>query len=123
MGHDVCHVELATTDPEKAKSFYRTVFAWAMEDVDVEGSPYTLVQTPDGINGGLMKSPNENVPTNWLPYVQVDDIEATLGRVEELGGKVAVGKTKISDFIGHFAVIHDPTGATLGIFEAPAEEG
>jgi predicted enzyme related to lactoylglutathione lyase len=44
MANPFVHVELATTDLDKAKSFYRSLFSWQLEDVDMgSGMSYTMV--------------------------------------------------------------------------------
>ncbi|MDH4114832.1 MAG: hypothetical protein OEU89_05125, partial [Burkholderiaceae bacterium] len=54
----------------------------------------------------------------WLPYVQVDDVPATLARVRAGGGKVLrAPDPAILD--GQFAVFADPQGAVLGILNWP----
>ncbi|MFN2446123.1 MAG: VOC family protein [Vicinamibacterales bacterium] len=43
MANPFVHVELSTTDPEKAKSFYSNLFSWKMEDTPMgPGMTYTL---------------------------------------------------------------------------------
>jgi predicted enzyme related to lactoylglutathione lyase len=55
------------------------------------------------------------IPDHWMAYVAVADIEATAAKVEGLGGKVCVPVTDIG--IGRFAVINDPVGAYLSVFQ------
>jgi len=48
--------------------------------------------------------------------VAVEDVDETVKRVEALGGKVCVPPTDIPN-TGRFAVINDPSGATLSILK------
>ena len=64
----------------------------------------------------MMKTPDEHVPTAWLSYVTVDDVDASTSKAESLGAKVFVPPTDIPD-IGRFSVIADPSGATLGLYK------
>ncbi len=53
------------------------------------------------------------MPSHWMSYVAVPDVDATARRITALGGKVCVPPTDIS--VGRFAVVNDPTGATFSI--------
>ena len=58
MANPFVHVELATTDLDKAKSFYGSLFSWQLEDVDMgSGMSYTMVGVGEGTGGGMMKHP------------------------------------------------------------------
>ena len=75
MGNPFVHVELATTDADKAKSFYQSLFDWQLSDIDMGGGmSYTMINVGEGTGGGMMKQIMPNAPSAWLPYVQVDDI-------------------------------------------------
>jgi predicted enzyme related to lactoylglutathione lyase len=66
---------------------------------------------------GMMKMPAKAMaPPNWLPYVAVENVDATAARTPELGGRVYVPPTDIPG-IGRFAVTADPTGAALAVFK------
>jgi uncharacterized protein len=49
MANPFVHVELATTDVGKAKSFYRSLFDWKLSDMDMGGGmTYTMVEVGEG---------------------------------------------------------------------------
>ena len=77
MANPFVHVELATTDLGKAKSFYGSLMGWQLDDVEMGGGmTYTLVKVGEGTGGGIMnKIPGG--PSGWLAYVGVDDIHAS----------------------------------------------
>ena len=68
-----------------------------------------------------MKKPMAEAPNMWLPYVQVDSVEATVKKARQLGAKVIVDKTPIPQ-MGAFAVLSDPAGAPIGVWEAGASK-
>ena len=117
MANPFVHVELSTSDVAKAKSFYGSLFAWKLEDVDIPGGPaYTTIGVGDtGPGGGMMKHPVPGAPSVWLAYVYVDDIDASIKKARELGAKIAREKTEVPGF-GSLAIIVDPTGAELGLW-------
>ncbi|MBA2305931.1 MAG: VOC family protein [Acidobacteria bacterium] len=116
MANPFVHVELSTTDPEKAKAFYGKLFSWKMEDTPMEGFTYTMIQPGEGTGGGLMKQMMPGAPSAWLPYVIVDDVKASTEKATSLGGSVLKDVSEIPG-MGSFSIITDPTGAVLGLWQ------
>lgn len=115
MGAPLCHFEFMTDDPDKCRAFYANVFGWEFDDKSMEG--YTLVKTGTQPEGGLMKRPPEAPNVALNVYFMVDDIDATLGKVEQSGGNVIVPKTAIPN-VGSFAFFEDLEGICVGIFQS-----
>ena len=81
MANPFVHVELATTDVGKAKSFYQTLFGWRLHDKDVAGGhKYTMIDVGEGTGGGMMQHPVPGASSAWLAYVLVDDLAAATKR-------------------------------------------
>ena len=118
MANPFVHVELATTDLDKAKSFYQALFDWKLNDMDMGGGMnYTLIEVGEGTGGGMMKHPMPGVPSAWLAYVNVDDIAAATATAKSLGATIVRDVTEVPN-AGSFAIITDPTGATLGLWQS-----
>jgi predicted enzyme related to lactoylglutathione lyase len=120
MPNPFVHVELATNDVAKAKSFYSALFDWKMEDIPMESGAYTMISVGEGTGGGLMKNPMSDGPSMWLAYVQVDDIQAATKRAKSLGGVVMKDVTEVMG-MGWLSIIVDPTGALLGLWKPKAK--
>jgi predicted enzyme related to lactoylglutathione lyase len=121
MANPFVHVELNTQDVGKAKSFYQSLFAWTLNDVDMGGGKiYTLINVGEGTGGGRMKHPMAGAPSMWLPYVQVDDIVAATAKAKSLGATVVQDVMEVMGE-GSLSVIIDPTGATLGLWQQKAK--
>jgi hypothetical protein len=60
MGNPFVHVELMTSELEKSKDFYRTLFDWKLEEVP--GTGYTMIDVGEGTGGGMMKHPMPGEP-------------------------------------------------------------
>ena len=117
MGNPFVHVELATTDIDKAKSFYAELFDWELEDVDMDGGmTYTLIKVGEGTGGGMMQHPMPGAPSIWVSYVLVDDVKATTAKAKSLGAKVVRDVGEVPD-MGSFAIITDPTGAMIAFWQ------
>jgi uncharacterized protein len=115
--------ELNTRDPDAAKAFYSAVFGWEIAEHEM-GEMGTYVEWKQGEDpmGGMMdmrgRVPDE-VPPHWLTYFAVEDTDATVEKVKELGGGVAFGPIDIP--AGRFAVVHDPHGAMFAVIKMPDE--
>ena len=116
MGNPFVHVELNTTDLNKAKSFYGKLFAWELEDLQSPGGTYTLIKVGQGTGGGMMRQPVPGASSAWMAYVEVDDIAAATNKAKSLGATVVKEAHEVPGF-GWFSVIVDPTGATLNLWK------
>lgn len=115
-------VDLATTDPEGAKAFYGRLFGWEGEDMPAgEGMIYTMFRLGgryvSAVSGQQEHERAAGIPPHWSSYVTVDDVDATAARVPELGGTLLAGPFDVFDS-GRMAVLQDPTGAVLSLWQA-----
>jgi predicted enzyme related to lactoylglutathione lyase len=114
--------ELHTRDYEGAVEFYRKVFRWDTEVVsDIPELRYTTLTHGDGPLAGIMDSAGflpEGVPAHWFVYFGVEDTDAALAKVVELGGSV-VQPAEDTPY-GRLAAAADPTGAQFKLV-APNE--
>jgi len=118
MANPFVHVELMTSDVNKAKEFFGKLFKWKLEDTKAAGDmDYTMVKVGEGTGGGIMKNPMPNAPSMWVAYVEVDDVVQATAKVKSLGGKVMKDVTDIKG-MGSFSIITDPTGAMLGLWQS-----
>jgi predicted enzyme related to lactoylglutathione lyase len=117
--------ELQTRDVEGAKAFYSAVFGWQPDDQDFGGMTYTVFNVAGTGIAGAMPTPSgvpEATPAFWLTYFSVEDCDASVAKVQELGGS-ALGPPHEMAGVGRFAVVADPHGATFGVIAGePPEE-
>lgn len=116
MANPFVHVELNTTDPAKAKSFYGKLFDWQLEDVPMGDMTYTMIKAGDGTGGGIMKHPMPGAASTWLAYVLVDDIKASTEKAKSLGATVIKDVMEVQG-AGWLSIFMDPTGAVLGLWK------
>ncbi len=117
--------ELNTRDTATAKEFYSAVFGWTYEGMEVENvGTYTALQVDGSSVGGMLditgRVPDE-VPAHWLTYFAVEDTDAILEKLKELGGSVNFGPVDI--VAGRFAVVADPFGAVFAVIKPNPMEG
>ena len=111
----IVHIEIVSKDPRASGNFYKEVFGWKI-DID-ENFDYVQFSADPGIGGAF---PQADAAQNMKPgdvvlYIGVDNIEATLARIEECGGKTLMPKTEIPG-IGWFAIFNDSTGNRMALY-------
>jgi uncharacterized protein len=110
--------ELMTTDIETARAFYASVVGWGTRDSSAPGLAYSLFTAGESPVAGLMNLPEgasrTGVPPQWMGYVGVDDVDAAVDRIKQLGGAVHVPPTDLPN-ISRFSVVADPQMATLAL--------
>lgn len=110
--HTPIHFEIPADDMERAVNFYKQLFGW-----DIKAAPgfedYQMVNT-QGLNGGMMKRTSPGMPI--INYIDVEDIDKYLTKLEELGGQVLMPKMPIRG-IGYNAVVKDSEGNVFGMMQ------
>jgi len=107
--------ELVTTNLPAAKKFYSGLLGWKAKPFG-KGLDYTLLMKGKDSVGGMMKCPKPGLPAHWIPYVFVDNVDATAKQAAKLRGKVVMEPFDVPD-VGRIAVLLDPQGAAIGIFK------
>ncbi|MCB9878965.1 MAG: VOC family protein [Planctomycetes bacterium] len=120
-GRFVWH-DLMTTDGAKSQQFYSSLFDWQIDERPMQGFVYRMITCGPGPIGGIVEE--KAIPmSHWMPYVGVDDVDATAAKIQAAGGSVCVPPTDIP-MTGRFAVCGDPCGAYFSIFKGlPASQG
>jgi len=108
------HLELCTPDTAKAKEFYGQLFGWEFNDVDMGSMIYSTFKPSSGPGGGIFSMPG--MPTFWLAYVGVDDINAATEKAKSLGATIHKGPDEIPN-VGWMTILVDPGGATIALFQ------
>ncbi|MBL9076218.1 MAG: VOC family protein [Planctomycetes bacterium] len=117
-GRFVWH-DLMTTDAARVVPFYTALFGWRLEERPMAGFVYRMIHCGPGPIGGIVEE--KAIPTShWMPYLAVDDVDATHNKVQTLGGAVCVPPTDIPA-TGRFAVVADPQGAYVSLFQGRPE--
>jgi predicted enzyme related to lactoylglutathione lyase len=113
MGASVVHFEIIGGTGNQLEKFYSELFGWKINSNNP--MKYGVVDTgggPGGINGGV--GPATDGSKRVSIYAQVSDLQATLDRVEKLGGKTILPP---SDVPGgpKLAMFADPAGNITGL--------
>jgi predicted enzyme related to lactoylglutathione lyase len=86
MGLPVVHLELHTHDLCGASAFYGELLRWRTERIEVRRGSYHALAFGGPLEGGIVECGATR--TNWLPYVEVEEIEAVTEQGRQLGASV-----------------------------------
>ena len=111
MAHPVIHAEIRSSDPDATRAFFAELFGWSYSDGALPG--YTFVNT--GVEGGIATAigPLQRGDDTALFFVAVQDVEATLARAVELGGRIVQPMQQVPDV--SFGVFADAQGHLVGV--------
>jgi predicted enzyme related to lactoylglutathione lyase len=110
--------EIASRDPEASTRFYTQLFGWKAEKMNMgPGMDYTILKAGEKPAAWLMAMPAEAgpAPTMWMGYVTVADLAAAVAKAKGLGAILCKDVTVLP--MGSFAIIMDPQGATIGLWQ------
>jgi uncharacterized protein len=112
-----CWVDLQTDDQAAAKSFYRELLGWDYEDFPIDDErSYSLARVEGHDVAAIVPLPGEGVPPHWNCYVSVEDADAAAARARELGATIVLDAGDVGDS-GRLAVIQDPQGAVISVWQ------
>lgn len=116
--------ECVTGDVKTAAAFYAEVLGMGSEELDMgEAGTYTVLTNVEGrqIGGSMdLAMLPEGTPPHWNIYFNVDDVDASVAKVAELGGSAVVPAMDVPG-VGRMAMVADPQGARFWVM-APGEE-
>ena len=111
--------DLTVPDADGIKDFYARVVGWTVKDHDMGEYQDYEMQSPDSgqTRAGIChtRGMNANLPPQWLVYINVADLEASMASCEELGGRVLAPARDLGS--GRMCVIQDPAGAVAALWE------
>lgn len=112
-------VDLTVGDAEGVRDFYRAVVGWRAEGEDMGGYEDFNMLTPAGdCVAGIChaRGANAAVPAQWMIYLVVADLDASLAEVAARGGEVVVEPRTMG--AARYCVIQDPAGAVAALYQA-----
>jgi uncharacterized protein len=123
-----CWYELASRDLSAVRDFYSGLLGWNLAQSKITDLDYLEISLDGEPFGGLMQMTDEwkmpetgeYLPSHWMNYIAVDDVDATAEKARTLGANICVEPVDIPP-IGRFAIINDPQGATFTIINFSQE--
>lgn len=113
-----CWAELGTTDIAAAGQFYGALLGWQAEtDPNPEAGGYTMMKLGGDPVAAATPLYQEGQPVAWTMSIAVADADASAEAAKRAGGAVLMEPMDVFD-LGRFAVIADPAGAVLSLWQA-----
>jgi len=112
-------IDMTVADAAGMRDFYKTVVGWETDDVDMGGYSDYVMKMPasgDGVAGVChAKGSNADLPSGWLIYIIVADVEQSAAACGANGGKVVLTPRDLAG--GRFCVIEDPGGSIAALYQ------
>jgi predicted enzyme related to lactoylglutathione lyase len=109
----VIHWEIQSTQADALHRFYSEVFGWKIDANNPMQYGLVASKGANGIDGGIGASPHDT--SKVVVYAAVTDINATLSRIEMLGGRTVMPRSDLGMVV--MALYLDPEGNTMGLVE------
>lgn len=110
--------DITVDDADRLAKFYEKVMGWEASPVDMGGyNDYVMMKADGTPAGGIChnKGVNSGIPSGWLPYFTVDDLDAAIESAESLGG------ARVGDIKHHgsdrFCVLRDSAEHHCAIYQ------
>lgn len=109
----VVHLELHTHDVQAASAFYSELLTWQTELIDSRWGSYHALHFGKRLDGGIVECGTHRAA--WLPYAEVERIEAATERARGLGASVMLGPREGP--AGWRAVVWTPAGGEIALWQ------
>lgn len=110
--------DLTVADAEGVRDFYEAVAGWSAAPLDMGGYADYVMTAPGGQSvAGIChaRGANASLPAQWLLYITVADLDASMAACTAKGGEVISGPRKAGP-TARFCVVRDPAGAVAALF-------
>ncbi len=110
--------DLTVDNADEVRDFYAAVLGWEAQDVPMgDYADYGMAASNGQAVAGVChaRGSNAGLPPVWLSYVLVADLDTALTAARESGGQVVNGPRSMG--VDRMAVIEDPAGAALALWE------
>lgn len=101
------------------RDFYTEVVGWKVHEVEMDGyADYAMLDANGAPVAGVChaQGPNASMPPQWLLYVHIADLDASIAKALASGGRLVVPERTMGQ--ARFAVVADPAGAMIGLYQA-----
>jgi uncharacterized protein len=118
----ICWVDLATSDVDGAKAFYKNLFGWEYDDRDAgDGQTYTMASRDGQVVAGVMAAADPG-PPRWQSYIAVASADDAASKAASAGAQVLMAPVDVGP-AGRAALLEDPSGAAVFVWEARERVG
>jgi predicted enzyme related to lactoylglutathione lyase len=114
MSHGkICYLEIPANAPADSAKFYSELFGWKVRP---RGDGALAFDDTGGVSGTWVAEKDRTPGEQMRTYIMVDDIDATMKKIEASGGRITTKKTAVPGG-GWFAIFNDPVGVEFGLYQ------
>jgi len=111
----LCYLQIPAADLHQSAAFYEKVFGWNIRRRD---SGHPSFDDPNGVSGAWVTGRPISREPGLLPYIWVDDIDATLAVAAAHGGEIVEARRHDApDSISWIGTFRDPAGNLIGLYQ------
>ncbi len=110
-------IDLTVDDADGVRDFYAGVVGWRPSNVEMgDYADYSMLDSDGTAVAGVChrRGGNASMPSGWIPYFVVADLDRALAQAVERGGSADAVRT-MGDT--RWAVVHDPAGNAAALWE------
>ena len=111
--------DLTVPNAVEVRDFYAAVAGWKWQPVAMDAyEDFAMIPAggEDAVSGIChARGTNTDLPAQWLMYVIVDNVGASVAACLSRGGSVVSGPRSLGS--AEFAVIRDPAGAVFAVYQ------
>ena len=119
MPGEIVHFELLSENADRAQGFWEGLFGWSFEGSGMPDMDYRMAPAGGGQTAALYAS--DDRPGHFKVYLSTDDINASVARVRELGGR-ADDRSPVPGH-GWFSACADTEGTQFHLWQPDPEAG
>jgi predicted enzyme related to lactoylglutathione lyase len=112
MPAPIVHLEFLSADFGRTAAFYGELFGWQTQQN--ASASYMKLEGADGVTAGWVRADMSQSP-GPLPYLAVEDLAASLAKIEQAGGRVLARRLPFAGG-GEIALFADPDGNVVGLW-------
>ena len=112
-------IDMTVENAPEVRDFYKAVVGWETDNVDMGGYSDFVMKMPasgEGVSGVChARGSNADLPSGWLIYIVVADVEESAAVCGSNGGKVIIEPRDLAG--GRFCVVEDPGGSVAALYQ------
>ncbi|MFG0251984.1 MAG: VOC family protein [Phycisphaerales bacterium JB038] len=112
-------IDLTIPNAAEVRDFYAAVADWKHGEVPMDGySDFAMTRGSGGEPvAGIChaRGMNADLPPQWLIYITVADLDASMAACQERGGTIIAGPKEMGP--ARYCIIQDPAGAVAALFQ------
>ena len=113
-------LDLTVPDADALKDFYAAVVGWSPAPVPMGDYSDYMMMNPQSETPAAgvchARGVNSSLPSFWIPYFVMSDLDAAAGEIQTRGGTLLVPVRSAGN--GKYVVFRDPAGAVAALFQS-----